>query len=267
MTDLRGRVAIVTGASQGIGRATAIALAQAGADVAINYNSNTQAAEEVLSSCRAAGVRARLAQADVSNQAEVERIVADTIEEFGKLDLAVSNAVYSERELFYKADMAGFHRTIDVSMWGAFYLLRAAAQQMIRQGQGGAIVVVGSPHSYVPFPKAMAYNMSKAANDSMAKTAATELYEYKIRVNILHPGWTDTPGERKFYSEIDLESGGRKIPMGRLGRPEEVARGVVFLCDPASEYITGICLTIDGGITLPWWAKNRIPDREPNSGP
>jgi glucose 1-dehydrogenase len=263
MANLRGQVALVTGASQGIGRSIAIALAEAGADVAINYQSNTKAAQEVQAACQAAGVRARLAQADVARQADVERIVAETIAEFGRLDIAVSNAVYSDRELFYTADMEGFRRTIDVSMWGALYLVRAAAQHMIERRDGGAIVVVSSPHSYVAYPKAMAYNMAKAANDQMARTAAAELYEFKIRVNIVHPGWTDTPGERKFYSEQDLDDGGGRIPAGRLGRPEEVARGVVFLCDPESEYINGTCLTIDGGITLPWWAKNRIPDRKP----
>ncbi len=263
MSNLQGQVALVTGASQGIGGAIAIALAQAGADVTINFRSHTDQAEQVARQCRAAGARARLAQADVSDQAEVERIVAETVAEFGRLDIAVSNAVYSDRELFYTADMRGFRRTIDVSMWGAFYLVRAAAQHMIERGGGGAIVVVGSCHSYVPFPKAMAYNMAKAANDQMARTAAAELYEYKIRVNLVHPGWTDTPGERKFFSEADLDEGGKRVPAGRLGRPEDVARGVVFLCDPASEYINGTCLTIDGGITLPWWAKNRIPDRKP----
>jgi glucose 1-dehydrogenase len=167
----------------------------------------------------------------------------------------VSNAAYSDRELFYLADMAGFRRTIDVTMWGAFYLLRAATQQMIQQGQGGAICVVSSPHAFIPAPRAMAYNMAKAAIEHMARTAAIEVAPFRIRVNLIQPGWTDTPGELKFATRETLDSAGAKIPLGRLGTPEEMAEGILFLCDPANTYITGAALLIDGGISLPWWAN------------
>jgi glucose 1-dehydrogenase len=101
----------------------------------------------------------------------------------------------------------------------------------------------------------MAYNLSKAAIDHMARTAAIELAESRIRVNLVHPGWIDTPGERKYASEETLTTAGKKLPWGRMGHPDEIARGIVFLCDPASEYLTGSSLLIDGGITLPWWAN------------
>jgi glucose 1-dehydrogenase len=151
--------------------------------------------------------------------------------------------------------MAGFRRTVDVTMWGAFYLMRAASQQMIKQGDGGVIVLVSSPHAFIPAPRAMAYNMSKAALEHMAKTAAIELAQFRIRINLIQPGWTDTPGERKFASEETLQSAGAKIPLGRLGTSEEMARGILFLCDPRNEYMTGASLLIDGGISLPWWAS------------
>jgi glucose 1-dehydrogenase len=184
----------------------------------------------------------------------VEGLVAKAVEQFGRLDVAVSNAAYSDRELFYEADMAGFRRTVDVTMWGAFYLLRAAARQMIQQGGGGSIVMVSSPHAFIPAPRAMAYNMSKAALEHMSKTAAIELAEHRIRVNLIQPGWTDTPGERKFASEETLQRAGAKIPLGRLGNPEEMARAILFLADPANDYMTGAALLVDGGISLPWWA-------------
>ena len=133
--------------------------------------------------------------------------------------------------------------------------LCAAANQMIKHGQGGSIVIVSSPHAHVAFPNCMAYNMAKAAQDQMARTACIELFPHKIRVNIVHPGWTDTPGERKYFSEEDLQRVGPTLPAGRLAQPEEIARGVVFLVDPASEYINGTTLTIDGGLSLPWWSK------------
>jgi glucose 1-dehydrogenase len=249
-----GKVVVVTGASLGIGRSAAIAFGQAGAKVVVNYNRNREKAEEVVREIEAAGGQAISAAGDVANQEMVEGLVAKAVEQFGRLDVAVSNAAYSDRELFYEADMAGFRRTVDVTMWGAFYLLRAAARQMIQQGGGGSIVMVSSPHAFIPAPRAMAYNMSKAALEHMSKTAAIELAEHRIRVNLIQPGWTDTPGERKFASEETLQRAGAKIPLGRLGNPEEMARAILFLADPANDYMTGAALLVDGGISLPWWA-------------
>lgn len=254
MKVLNDRVALVTGAGRGIGRAAAVALAEAGAAVVVN-DLHEELASATVEAIRAAGGRALAAAADVSDLAAVEAIVARGVAEFGRLDVAVANAVYSDRELFYQADLRGFERTIDVTMWGAFYVLRAATRQMLTQGGGGSIVVVSSPHAFVPVPRAMAYNMAKAAVDQMARTAATELLSQRIRVNILHPGWTDTPGERKFTAEEQLLDAGSRLPWGRLATPEEIARGIVFLSDPASDYITGSTLRIDGGNTLPYWAS------------
>ncbi len=252
--DFKGQVAVVTGASLGIGRATAVALGRAGADVVVNYRSHADAAEEVVQAIRDSGARAIKVQADVADYAQVENLVAQAVEHFGKLDVAISNAAYSDRELFYEAEMAGFRRTVDVTMWGAFHLLRAAARQMIDQGQGGVIVFVSSPHAFIPAPRAMAYNMSKAALEQMAKTAAIELAEHRVRINIIQPGWTDTPGERKFASEETLQKAGAKIPLGRLGTPEEMAECILFLADRQNDYMTGATLLVDGGISLPWWA-------------
>lgn len=251
----KDQVVVITGASLGIGRATALAFGRAGAKVVVNYRSHPEQAQEVVQLIEEAGSQAIAVQADVADQPAVEGLIQRAVETFGRLDIAVSNAAYSDRELFYLADMAGFRRTIDVTMWGAFYLLRAATQQMIRQGGGGAICVVSSPHAFIPAPRAMAYNMAKAAIEHMARTAAIEVAPFRIRVNLVQPGWTDTPGELKFASRETLDSAGAKIPLGRLGTPEEMAEGILFLCHPANTYITGASLLIDGGISLPWWAN------------
>jgi len=250
-----GRVAVVTGASLGIGRAAALRLARDGARVVVNYRSHPEQAEAVVAEIRQGGSDAVAVQADVAVIEEVERLVQTAVSQFGRLDIAISNAAYSDRELFYQADLTGFRRTVDVTMWGAFHLLRAASQQLIRQNEGGNIVLVSSPHAFIPAPRAMAYNMSKAAIEHMGRTAAIELAEHRVRVNAIQPGWTDTPGERKFASEETLRTAGAKIPLGRLGTPEEVAEAIAFLANPAHDYMTGATLLVDGGISLPWWAN------------
>lgn len=250
-----GRSALVTGSSRGIGKAVALELARGGADVAINYHSQQAEAEAVAAEVRGLGRKAILLQGDVSSQERVDAMVAETVAAFGKLDMFVSNAVYSDRELMIKADMKGFRRTIDVTMWGAFYGVRASSIQMVQQGHGGSIVVVSSPHATIPIPTAMAYNMAKAAIDHMARTAAIELASHRIRVNVVHPGWIDTPGERKFFSEDQLQQGGAALPWGRLGTPEEIGKAVGYVLSDDADYMTGSTLLIDGGVSLPWWSS------------
>ncbi|MBX9790726.1 MAG: SDR family oxidoreductase [Pirellulales bacterium] len=255
---LTGQVALVSGAGRGIGRGIALALAEAGAQVGVN-DSVPDLAAGTVEAITVTGGQAIPLVADVADYEAMEHAVDILTAHFGRIDIAVSNAAFSDREPFHVANLDGFRRTIDVTMWGAFHLLRAATRRMLAQparsdGQRGSIVIVSSPHAVQPIPEAMAYNMAKAAIDQMARTAAIELVGQRIRVNVLHPGWTDTPGERKFSSEEELRRTAGALPWGRLATPAEIARGVVFFCDPASEYITGSTLLIDGGLSLPWWA-------------
>jgi glucose 1-dehydrogenase len=219
-----------------------------------------ESAETAKKEIEALGRKCLLYPVDLVDQAAVETMVSDAVNKLGKIDTLVSSAVFSDREMFHIADMKGFHKTIDVSMWGAFHALRACTNQMLKKGNGGNVVIVSSPHAVVPYPSCMAYNMAKAGLDMMAKTAAIELIKHNIRVNIVYPGWTDTPGERKFFAEDTLQKAGSFLPMGRLAQPEEIARGIVFLSDPDSAYITGSLLTIDGGGMLPWWSKRGTGD-------
>lgn len=253
--SFEGKNALVTGSSKGIGAGIAIELAKRGANVTVNCHSSRDQADQVAEQIRELGRKALVVPADVSDRAAVEDMVQQTVSEFGSLDYFVSNAVYSDRELLVEADLDGFRRTVDVSMWGAFYGMRASALQMIKQGTGGAIAIISSPHAVIPIPTAMAYNMSKAAIDHMARTAAIELVEHNIRVNVFHPGWIDTPGERKFFSEDQIEQGSKQLPMGRMGTPEEMAKGVCFMLSDDAAYMTGSTMTMDGGVGLPWWSN------------
>lgn len=267
MLPLLGQNALVTGAARGIGAGIAKALAAAGANVAVN---DIREPLETVEACRATGRRAISAVVDVSDQKLVEAMVDRVENELGPISILISNAAYSDRELFYLADMDGFEKTIAVCMWGPYYLARAIANRMIsrsrpldagRPSTRGNMVFVSSPHAYKAIPGAMAYNMAKAALDQMARTAAVELSEYRIRVNLVHPGWTDTPGERKFFFDKELEERGSQLPWGRLATPDDISHGVVFLVHPQSDYITGATLSIDGGIVLPYQELFRIRDR------
>ena len=248
--DLSGKVTMVTGASRGIGRAIALEMAKAGASVAINClceDDDSHETEEVL---RAAGRHVLVCYGDVTDYQIMESNVAAVVENFGHLDIAVANAAYSERELFCIADLKAFRHTVDVTMWGAFHLFRVAANQMIRQATGGVLLAVSSPHAFIAVPGAMAYNMAKAAVDHMARTAAVELAEHRIRVNILYPGWTDTPGERRFNNQEQMAISSKHLLWNRLASPEEIARAAVFLCDPANDYISGSSLIVDAAQSL-----------------
>ncbi len=257
---LHGQRAVVSGSSQGIGRGIAISLASAGAHVTINYRSHAGEAEEVAGECRKFGVTAHTIAADMGDPKAVEGLIEQSAELMGGLDIVVSNAAYSDRHLMLESDLDEFKKTIDISMWGAFHLVRCGARRLVDAGQGGNIVVISSPMAQIAMPGAMAYNMAKAAIDQMARTAAVELAQHRIRVNIVHPGWIDTPGERKFFTEEVLQEQAARLPWGRLGRSDEIGRGVVFLCDPASQYVTGSTLTIDGGIQLPWQDMYRVEE-------
>jgi glucose 1-dehydrogenase len=250
-----GKVALVTGASSGIGRAAAVKLATAGADVVLNYLTMPEGAEAAAAEIAKLGRRALLYRVDISEQSAVEQMVTDAVAKLGRMDVFVSSAVFSEREPFTSAEMAGFRKTIDVSMWGAYYCLRATCARMIEQKQGGSAVIVSSPHAEIAFPNCMAYNMAKAALDQMMRTAATELLSHKIRVNSVYPGWTDTPGERKFFTEDAIQKAAGGLPWGRLATADEIARAILFLAEPGSDYITGTILHVDGGLFLPWWSK------------
>ena len=254
MQQLAGKRALVTGAGRGIGRGIAVELAKAGAAVAVNDLPDSPDAAETLDLIRAAGAAGCLAPADVSDPAAVDAMTATAVRELGGLDLFVSNAARSDREPILDADMRAFRRTVEVTLWGAVLGVRAAGLHMRANG-GGAMLVVSSPHAEIPFPTAAAYNLAKAGLDQFARTAATEFYQHGIRVNVLHPGWVDTPGERSYFTEQQLAEGARSLPFGRLGTAEELGKAAVYLLSEDAAYMTGSTLSLDGGVKLPYWSK------------
>lgn len=246
---LADKIALVTGASKGIGRAIAIEMARNGADVVVNYSRSAGDANSAVAEIESFGRRAIAVQCDVGSRSQVEHLFDVALKTFGRLDVLVNNAAYSVRKPLLDLEVSDVERTWAVSQWGVFHCSQLAARQMVKQG-GGNIIVVSSIHSFRPYPNATAYNAAKAAVNHMAATWAVELAPNKIRVNVLEPGWTDTPGERVFYSEDFIAEEGKKLPLGRLATAEEVAKAAVYLASGDAAYVTGAVLRIDGGFSL-----------------
>lgn len=250
MVEMKDRVALITGASRGIGRATAVEMARAGANVVINYNSHGEEAEEVAAEVRNCGREALVFQADVSNREAVEAMVQATVDRFGRLDILVSNAYYSARQPFLELSIEAVRRTWDVTLWGGFHSAQTAARQMVEHGTGGSICFISSVLASIPMPTSLPYNTAKAGINQMSATIANELVSHGIRSNVIEPGWTDTPGERQFATDEQIRTEGAKLPMGRLATPEEIAKAATYLCSDAASYVTGSVLRVDGGYCL-----------------
>jgi len=248
---LKDKVAVVTGASRGIGRAVALELAHLGADITVNARSHPDEGLKVVREIEGLGQRAIFFQGDVADRGQDERMIAQTVQALGRVDILVNNAALNIRKPLLELDVEDVEKTWGVTLWGVFHCSQLAARQMVQQGQGGNIVNISSVHAYRPYPNSTAYNGAKAAINHMAATWAVELAPHGIRVNTIEPGWIDTPGERQFFTEDELREGGKKLLMGRLGRADEIAKGVAYLVSPDASYVTGTCLRIDGGIVLP----------------
>jgi glucose 1-dehydrogenase len=190
-------------------------------------------------------------EADVADRAAVAKLVEDACAELGGIDILVNNAAFSVRKPLLELEVAEVERVWSVIQWGTFHASQLAARRMVAQGRGGSIVMISSVHAERPFALSTAYNGAKAAINHMARTWAVELAQYGIRVNVIEPGWIDTPGERAFYSQEQIRERGPKLPLGRLGRPEEIAAAVAYLVSGDAAYVTGACLRVDGGIVLP----------------
>ena len=250
MIDLNGKAALVTGASRGIGRATAIELARAGADVTVNYHSHGHEAAEVVAEIERLGQRGITFGADVSDRNAVESMVDATVDAFGRLDILVSNAYYSKREPFLDLTEEAMRRTLDVTLWGAFHAAQVAARQMVKQGPGGSLCFISSVLAHIPMPTSLPYNTAKAGINHMSATIAKELAPHRIRSNVIEPGWIDTPGERQYTTDAEMVEGAKKLPWKRLGEPEEIAKMATYLSSDAADYITGSVFRVDGGFSL-----------------
>jgi len=250
MAQMDGKAALVTGAASGIGRASALALAREGAAVCVS-DINAEGAEETARLIRDGGGQTLALPCDVTDRAQVQAMVAATLAEFGRLDAAVNNAGIAGHftQRLHEADDEIFERVIDANLRGVWHCMKAELPPMLAQGSG-AIVNMASVAGLIGAPKAADYSASKHAVVGITKSAALDYAKSGIRVNAVCPAYTDTAMVQGAIAVNPVMASimTRAIPMGRLGRAEEVAEAVVWLCSDASSFVTGHSLALDGGL-------------------
>jgi NAD(P)-dependent dehydrogenase (short-subunit alcohol dehydrogenase family) len=243
---LAGKVALVTGAQQGIGKAIALAYGREGASVVINYLDNQAAAEEIASQIRTLGQRAVPIAGDVAQAADIRRMV-EAGESLGGIDILVNNAGIFPRVEFLDMTEVQWDEVLNVNLKGTFLCTQAVAQKLVERGRAGAVINLASSAAFRSSPRGVHYVASKAGIVGVTRATALELAPYRVRVNAIAPGTTDTAQPRYGMSEEELQAAGRQVPLGRMGTPEDVADLAVFLASEEARHITGQTLHVNGG--------------------
>lgn len=247
---LQGKVALVTGGAQGIGRAIVERFAREGADVVVNYRSGPAMAEEVAQVARASGVRAVAIQADVSRVAEVQRLIAEAVGAMGRLDILVNNAGVETHAPFWDVAEADYDKVLDVNLKGPFFATQAMVRHLRDGGRPGRIVNISSVHEELPFPNFAAYCASKGGLKMLTRNLAVELGPLGITVNSVAPGAIATPINTALLNDpVKLRSLTEQIPLARLGSTDDVTGVAVFLASDEAAYVTGSTYVVDGGLT------------------
>ena len=244
---LKDQKAIITGGGRGIGRAICIDLAKQGADVLINYVSNTKEAEITLQMVQQFSQNSFIYQADVANESEVRKMVQTFINRVGRVDILINNAAMTIRKPFLEYKNDQWQRVIDVNMNGYRYCARYAVENMVKK-QRGKIINISSIQDVLPFENSTPYNMAKAAINMFTKALALEFSKQGILVNTVSPGAIYTDESAQWLADEETyQRAIRAVPMKRIGQPEEVAKVVSFLCSDDASYINGTTIYVDGG--------------------
>lgn len=250
--EFHGKVALVTGASKGVGKGVALQLARHGANVVVNYNSDLKGAEATAEEIRGMGVAAIVVQGNVSVAAQVEAMFATVLKEFGRLDILVNNAGVQTWKALLELSEAEWDHVLDTNLKGCFLCTQQAARIMKDSG-GGRIINVGSGCNKVAFPRLVNYTASKGGMEQFTKVSAVELGKYGIRVNCVAPGAVEIERTKEEAGDYAGTWAG-VTPLGRVGTPMDIGRAVVFFCGELSDFVTGQTLYVDGGLfAKPHW--------------
>ena len=247
---LRGKIALVTGAQQGIGRGIALAFAREGADIAVNYLDDRVEAEKVMREVRATGQRAVLVQADVARPTDAQTMVAQVLSELGGLDVLVNNAGVYPRVPFLEMRESDWDHVVDVNLKGGFFCAQAAARAMVAAGRRGSIINMAS-QAVRGAVRGVHYSASKGGVVAMTRATALELAPHGIRVNAIAPGLTDTAQPRYGNNEAELAAMASAVPLGRMAQPDDIAAVAVFLASDDARHITGQTVHVNGGSYMP----------------
>ncbi|MGI9086388.1 MAG: SDR family NAD(P)-dependent oxidoreductase [Chthoniobacterales bacterium] len=246
---LSGKIALVTGSSQGIGEGIAIRLAEEGADVVINYLGNSSEADDSVAKVRAAGRRAFAVQADVSKVGDIRRMIDESVAEFGRLDLLVNNAGIEKNAPFLEATEADYDRVLAVNLKGVFFTTQMFVAHLRDEKRPGKVINISSVHEEMAFPHFASYCASKGGLRMLTRTLSVELAPLRITINNVAPGAIQTPiNTALLANKPKLEALLHNIPLGRLGQPSDVAGAVVYLASSDGDYVTGSTLIVDGGL-------------------
>ena len=247
--SLHGKVAVVTGGNSGIGKAVVLALAEAGANIVIDYVANPEATEELEKQVVALGDQAIGVDADVSKVADLEMLIAKAVEAFGRVDIMVNNAGIETRTSVLDTTEAQYERVLEINLKSAFFGTQIAAKQMIAQGQGGRIINMTSVHEDWPMPGNTAYCLSKGGMRMLTRTAGVELGPHGVSVVGVGPGAVATPINTSTMNDPGkMKTLDAAIPLGRMAEPEEIASVVAFLAGDGAAYLTATTIFADGGI-------------------
>jgi len=246
---LQDKVAVITGAGTGIGQAVALAFAEEGAAVGVDYVGSAAVSADTINKISAMGGKALGVDADISLPDAVNELIQKTVAAFGTLDIFVNNAGIEKKIAFVDYPLAEWQKIMAVNLTGPFLCSQAAARQMIQQGNGGRIINISSIHEDLPMPANAPYCASKGGLRMLMRTIAVELAPHRITVNNIGPGAIYTPIDRDVESDAKLNNQIlAEIPMGRWGKPEEVAQLAAYLASDAAAYVTGSTYFIDGGM-------------------
>jgi glucose 1-dehydrogenase len=254
--NLAGKTALVTGAGRGIGLGCALELARAGAALILNDRPGSPDLADATAQISALGVVCTSIEQDAHSRAGCEDLLAEALRHAPRIDILVSNPAVSRRKAFLDFDPADFDAVVAGTLTAGFHMGQLVARQMVERRRDphdacqGKIVFISSVHGEMPYAKSVAYNAAKSGLNHMALTMAAELACERINVNVIEPGWIDTPGERQHFGLDLMRQVAPTLPWGRLGTPEDIGRAATFLSSDYADYVTGSILRVDGGFVL-----------------